>query len=444
MNAALTKVVVAGSLTGLLFGFDTAVIAGTTQGLTSTFGLDRVALGWIVSSVLWGTLAGAFFAGYAGGRFGARDSLRAIAFLYFLSACGVWVTHGLFTFVLFRALCGVAIGASSVLVPTYLAEIAPARSRGVIVGAFQLNIVIGILAAYLSNFAIELLNLGTGGWRWKFAVAVVPAILLGDLLFGIPNSPRWLAAKGRVDEAACVLAKLGVKDVQSELKVYASDGSTGVRAPRLLGSGHGRSILLVTVMGVFNQLSGINALLYYLNDFFGAAGYGRISADWRAILLGATNLIFTLIALAVIDRIGRRKLLRVGSIGLIISLAVLAYIGLTATHHELFLAAIVLFVASFAVSQGTVIWVYIPELFPSAIRAKGVALGASMHWLMDAAIIVTFPAVAAYSKALPFIVFGIAMTAQLIIVTVFFPETSRLSLEEVHRLVTQKQNTGLV
>ena len=432
MNAVLAKGVFVGGLTGLLFGFDTAVIAGATHGLSVTFGLTPAALGWTVSSALWGTLAGALLAGYPGDRYGVRNCLRVIAGMYLLSALGSFAAPTLGLFVAARVLGGLAIGASTVLAPTYLAEIAPAQRRGAMVGTFQLNIVFGILVAYLSNYLIGLSALGAEGWRWKFVVAVVPAALLGGQLFTIPNSPRWLAVRGRRAEAAGVLARIGVGDVAAELASYGrAQGAAGGALGRLSWRRHARPMLLAIGVAAFNQLSGINAILYYLDDIFRAAGFDRVSAAGQAVIIGATNLLFTLLALAVIDRFGRRALLRIGSLGLIVSLAATAYIELSGTHQGWLLWMLVLFIASFAFSQGAVIWVYISEIFPTEVRARGQGLGASTHWFMDALIATLFPVAAAYSKGLPFVFFAVAMVAQLVVVTLFFPETRRVRLEDM-------------
>ena len=434
MNSVLAKGIFVGGLTGLLFGFDTAVIAGTTHGLAVTFGLSPAGLGWTVSSALWGTLTGALLAGYPGDRFGARNCLRVIAAMYLLSALGSFSAPTLGLFVAARVLGGLAIGASTVLAPTYLAEIAPAARRGALVGVFQLNIVFGILVAYLSNDLIGRAALGPQDWRWKFGVALLPAALLGSLLFAIPNSPRWLAARGRLIEAADVLSRIGVAEVTAELAEYARvRGASNGALARLSWRRHARPMWLAIAIAGFNQLSGINAILYYLNDIFVAAGYGRVSAAGQAVIIGASNLLFTLLALAVIDRFGRRSLLRVGSLGLIVALAATAYIELSGTHQGWLLWMLVLFIASFAFSQGAVIWVYIAEIFPTEVRSRGQALGASTHWFMDALIATLFPVAAAYSKGLPFVFFALAMVVQLVVVTLFFPETRRVRLEEMER-----------
>ena len=428
MNTLLKGTLV-GGLAGLLFGFDTAVIAGTTQGLTQAFQLDPSGLGMTVSSALWGTLLGALFAGRPGDRFGARNCLRAIAGLYIVSALGCLFAPSLAVLVAARVLGGVAIGASSVLAPIYLAEIAPAHRRGMLVGAFQFNIVLGILVAYLSNWLVGLAALGADEWRWKFGVAAAPALLLCGLLFGIPNSPRWLAVKGRTREAEQVLREIGAADVAGELARYARGHVAA--GSKLSWSRYRKPMLLAFAIAAFNQLSGINAILYYANDIFAAAGFGKVSADLQSVMIGATNLLFTLLALTVIDRLGRKTLLMVGSVGMVVALAATAWIQWSGMHRDLLLWALVLFIAAFAFSQGAVIWVYISEIFPTEVRARGQSLGASTHWFMDAIVAGVFPAMAARSNGLPFVLFALAMLVQLFVVARWFVETKGTRLEDI-------------
>ncbi|HUO98805.1 MAG TPA: sugar porter family MFS transporter [Rhizomicrobium sp.] len=436
MNATLVRGILVGGLAGLLFGFDTAVIAGTTQGLTAAFHLDPAALGMTVSSALWGTLLGAMSAGLPGDRHGARNCLRAIALIYVISGVGCFVAPTLPVLIAARVLGGLAIGASSVLAPTYLAEISPPRRRGLMVGMFQLNVVSGILIAYLSNWLIGTLDLGAGEWRWKFGVTVLPALLLSLLLLSIPNSPRWLAARERFKEARDILKKIGVRDIDGELDAYAAQhAAAGGRSARLSWSRYAKPMMLAIGIAAFNQLSGINAILYYLNDIFAAAGFGKVSSDLQSVIIGATNLVFTLLALTVIDRVGRKTLLLTGSVGLIAALSATAFIQLTGTHQDWLLWMLVLFIASFAFSQGAVIWVYISEIFPTEVRSRGQSLGSSTHWFMDAVIATAFPLAAAYSKGLPFVFFALAMAVQLVVVARFFPETKGVTLEAMRKSI---------
>ena len=443
INATLLNGVFVGGLAGLLFGFDTAVIAGTTSGLSATFHLDPTQLGVTVSSALWGTLLGAITAGMPGDRFGGRNCLRFIALMYGISAVGCFFAPRLAWLIMARILGGIAVGASSVLAPTYLAEIAPARRRGAMVGLFQFNVVFGILFAYFSNYLIDRymigrIGLGADDWRWKFGVAMIPASLLFILLFSIPNSPRWLAVRGRLDEAAMVLRKIGIADTNQELSSYhraAASAGGHIALPRLSWRLHSKPILLAVAVAGFNQLSGINAILYYLGDIFAAAGFDKVSSDLQSVIIGATNLLFTMLALTVIDRIGRRALLLTGSVGLIASLCGTAAILLSHSHQNDLLGMLILFIASFAFSQGAVIWVYISEIFPTEVRARGQSLGSSTHWLMDAAIATLFPIAAAWSKGIPFVFFAAAMLAQFFVVLKFFPETKGLALEDVDRSI---------
>lgn len=437
MNSTLVRGIFVGGLAGLLFGFDTAVIAGTTQGLTQAFHLDPATLGLTVSSALWGTLAGALFAGKPGDVFGARNCLRAIALMYVVSAIGSFYAPNLLILVASRILGGLAIGASSVLAPTYLAEIAPAKNRGALVGMFQLNIVFGILVAYLSNYLIGTLNLGEDEWRWKFGVTILPSLILWLLLYTIPNSPRWLTVKGKLDEARGVLAKIGIIDPEAELnKYWANHAAHKGTGARLTWKAYARPMLLAIAIAGFNQLSGINAILYYLNDIFAAAGFAKVSADLQSVIIGATNLAFTLFALTIIDRVGRKTLLLIGSVGLVISLAGTAFIQLTGTYQAYLLWMLILFIASFAFSQGAVIWVYISEIFPTEVRSRGQGLGSSTHWFMDAIIATAFPLAAAYSKGLPFVFFAAAMVVQFFVVLKFFPETKGVTLEDMERSIS--------
>ncbi len=430
MNATLFRGVLVGALAGLLFGFDTAVIAGTTEGIRTAFGLDATGVGVTVSSALWGTLAGALLAGMPGDRYGARASLSVIALLYLVSGIGCLLAVNWPMLLIMRVLAGFAVGASSVLAPVYIAEIAPAERRGMMVGAFQLNVVLGILVAYLSNYFVSSLHLGALDWHVKFGVTALPAVLLLVMMRTIPDSPRWLFAKGREAEAAAVLGKLGNADVAGEMAVWRRAEEQS-HVPRLSWKRHHRPMLLAIAIAAFNQLSGINAILYYLNDIFAAAGFTGVSADRQAIVIGACNLLFTGLALTVIDRIGRKTLLLIGSVGLTAALAGVATIFGSGTHQGWLLYLLIGFIAFFAFSQGAVIWVYISEIFPTDVRARGQSLGSSVHWFMDAVIAFGFPLAAAHARALPFWLFGAMMALQFVVVLAFFPETKRRSLEAI-------------
>jgi sugar porter (SP) family MFS transporter len=420
------KAVIIASLAGLLFGFDTAVISGVTGDLKHVFSLGAEGLGLAVSVALWGTFVGALFGGRLGDAIGGRDALRIIGALYILSSLGCALSPNLVSFVVFRFVLGLAVGASSVLAPVYMSEIVPAERRGQLVGLFQFNIVFGILLAYVSNFAVASLMTGPDVWRWKLGLASLPALLFFVLLYGIPQSARWLVAKGRRDDAAESLRRLGVVETDGMLDEFAR-GDLG--SGRLSLKQHGKPILFAILLAMFNQLSGINAILYYLNDIFAAAGFDRVSSDMQAMAVGAANLIATMIGMSFIDRIGRKRLLIIGGIGVSAALGGVAVIMATGQGQGLLLWMLLLFIVSFAFSQGAVIWVYLSEIFPTPVRSRGQSLGSATHWIMNAIISAVFPVVAAETRALPFVVFGICTLASVLIIARYFPETKGVELE---------------
>jgi MFS transporter, SP family, arabinose:H+ symporter len=434
LNSYLIKSAAVGALGGLLFGFDTAVISGTTRSLTEMYHLSPGLLGVTVFSALFGTILGSMLAGMPGDRYGRRDSLRVLAIFYLISALGCAIAWSWNALVFFRFIGGLGIGGSSVLGPMYIAELAPAKYRGRLVGLFQFNVVFGILLAYFSNYVVGLFQLGALEWRWKLGVPALPALLFFLMLFGIPRSPRWLVKKKRVDEARQVLQLTGGENAEGELQDIVQSIHTEDAASDALFSWKYRvPIFLAVSIGMFNQLSGINAILYYINDIFGYAGFSKVSGDLQAVAIGATNLLFTVIAMSVIDRIGRKTLLLVGAVGTAFCLAGVAYIFFTAQHQSFLVWLLVGFIAFFAFSQGAVIWVYIGEVFPNQVRAKGQSLGSFSHWFMNGVISLTFPAIAASSGAYPFVFFSAMMALQFFVVAFFYPETKGVSLEEMQR-----------
>jgi SP family arabinose:H+ symporter-like MFS transporter len=435
INSYLLRSTGVAALGGLLFGFDTAVIAGATHALTDAYRLSPAALGLTVASALWGTILGALFAGIPGDRYGRRDSLRVMAILYVISALGCAFAWDWYSLVFFRLIGGLGIGGSSVLGPMYIAEIAPAKWRGRLVGFFQFNVVAGILLAYLSNYLMGLGGFGAAEWRWKLGVSGAPAILFFLLLFGIPRSPRWLAKKGRTSEARDVLLQIGEENAEAELQdiVASIDADHGHADEPLFQRKYLLPIFLAVSIGMFNQLSGINAILYYLNDIFAKAGFSKVSGDLQAVAIGATNLLFTMIAMSVIDKLGRRTLLLVGAVGTAICLAGVAFIFSTAQHEDWLVWLLVGYIAFFAFSQGAVIWVYLGEVFPNRVRAKGQSLGSTTHWVMNAAISGVFPILAKRSGAVPFMFFSAMMVVQFFVVLSLYPETKGVSLEELQK-----------
>jgi SP family arabinose:H+ symporter-like MFS transporter len=435
INSYLLRSTGVAALGGLLFGFDTAVIAGATHALTDAYQLSPAALGLTVASALWGTILGALFAGIPGDRYGRRDSLRVMAVLYVVSALGCAFAWDWYSLVFFRLIGGLGIGGSSVLGPMYIAEIAPAKWRGRLVGFFQFNVVAGILLAYLSNYLLGLAGFGATEWRWKLGVSALPAIFFFLLLFGIPRSPRWLVKKGRIAEAREVFRLIGEQNVEGELQdiVASIDADHGHADEPLFQRKYRLPIFLAVSIGMFNQLSGINAILYYLNDIFAKAGFSKVSGDLQAVAIGATNLLFTMIAMSVIDKLGRKTLLLVGAVGTAICLAGVAFIFSTAKHEDWLVWLLVGYIAFFAFSQGAVIWVYLSEVFPNRVRAKGQSLGSATHWVMNAIISGVFPVLAARSGAIPFMFFSAMMVVQFFVVLSLYPETKGASLEELQK-----------
>ena len=435
LNSTLVKSTVVAALGGLLFGFDTAVIAGATSALAGFFDLTPRGLGLTVSVALWGTVVGALLASVPGDRYGRRDSLRVMAILYLASALGCAFASNWYGLLGFRFVGGLAIGGSSVLGPMYIAEIAPAKWRGRLVGFFQFNVVAGILLAYLSNYIVGMTHGGPSEWRWKLGVSALPAALFFLLLSRIPRSPRWLAEKGHTEEARRVLKLIGEENIDTELDsmMAAVQLEKQYGQERLFSARNRLPLFLAVSIAMFNQLSGINAILYYLNDIFARAGFSKVSSDLQAVAIGGTNLIFTMLAMSIIDRVGRRTLMLIGSVGTAAALAGVAAIFWTGQHEGLLVWLLIGFIAAFAFSQGSVIWVYISEVFPTAVRAKGQSLGSSTHWIMNALISWAFPIVAASSKAAPFVFFSTMMAFEFLIVLLVYPETKNITLEDMEK-----------
>lgn len=433
LNTYLLKGALVGSLGGLLFGFDTAVIAGTTENLTRVFSLSPVYLGITVSIALWGTVIGAMGTGQLGDKLGGRNALRIMAVLYLVSALGCFVAWNWSSLLFFRFIGGLGIGGSSVLGPVYIAEISPAKWRGRLVGLFQINVVLGILVAYFSNFVLARLIPGDALWHWQLGIAAVPALFFFVLLFSIPHSSRWLVTKNRVDEAREVLRLVGSRDSEAELKAIVDS----VHLDRLrekekvFSRKYAFPIFLAVTVAVFNQLAGINAILYYLNDIFHSAGFSQISSAGQAVIIGFANLVATLVAMSLIDKFGRKTLLLVGSVGMAICLAGVAKLFADHAQSAALLWLLVGFIVFFALSQGSVVWVYISEVFPTRVRSKGQSIGASSNWISNALIAAVFPAVAAWSIAVPFVFFSAMMVLQFFIVLFFFPETKGATLEQI-------------
>ncbi len=440
MNQTLLRCSIIAALGGLLFGFDTAVISGTTDHLREVFELDAFGLGYVVASALIGTILGAWFASGPADVIGRRSTLFLIAVLYLISAIGSAVAWDANAFVLFRWIGGLGVGASSVVAPMYIAEISPPKFRGRLVAITQFNIVLGILLAYLSNYGVALMDLGAIEWRVMFGIEAFPAATFFALLFLVPRSPRWLVSVRRSDEAAAVLRAVGAENVERELEqITASLEETRGAVERVLRKRYRRPVLLALAIATFNQLSGINALMYYAPEIFRMAGAGTDSSLGQAVIVGCTNLVFTMAALLVIDKFGRCKLMVAGSVGYIVSLAATAAAfyaygtDFTPFGSTVVLASLMVFIASHAFGQGAVIWVYLSEIFPTRVRAQGQALGSFTHWVFAAGISWSFPMIAEVSGGHAFAFYSSMMVLQLLWVLKVMPETKGVPLEEIEK-----------
>jgi sugar porter (SP) family MFS transporter len=437
LGPQLVRSAAVAALGSFLFGFDTAVISGTTDALRLRFGLDSGQLGFTVASALLGTIAGAVAAGKPSERYGRLPMLRALAVLYFVSALGCGVAQGWVSLVVFRFVGGLAIGGSSVVAPMYIAEIAPAARRGRLVALSQFNVVLGILAAYLSNYALAAALGGpeSDAWRVMLGIAALPAVLFYVLARRIPESPRWLVERHRREEAAEVLRRVGSEDPEglvAEIAESLHEESVAADEP-FFQKKYRKPILLAIMVATFNQLAGINALIYYTADIFGMAGAGRASALVQSVIIGFTNLVFTMLAMSVIDRFGRKRLLLVGAAGLFVCLSLVAWAFHTGVGGLVVLGSLIGYIAFFAFSQGSVIWVYLSEIFPNRVRARGQALGSFVHWFWAAVVSWTFPIVAEASGASAFAFFAAMMALQFVLVWLFLPETKGVSLESIQR-----------
>ena len=431
------------SLGGLLFGFDTAVISGTTGWLEKSFDLSSFWLGFTVASALIGTVIGAIIIGKPADKYGRKNVLFVIAILFLISALGSAMAWDWYSFLFFRFIGGLAVGGASVASPMYIAEIAPAKYRGRLVAITQFNIVLGMLLAFFSNYIITGLNLGAIEWRWMFGVEALPAALFFLLLFRNPCSPRWLIANNRIDEAKLVLEKFGtdngsVSEEIEEIKASLVSEQSGL-SETLLSKKYMKPILLAVAIAMFNQLSGINAIWYYAPHIFKMAGAGAESAMLQTILLGGINIVLTMLALAVIDKFGRKKLMIIGSVGYLVSLSAVAWAfytygtDFTDIGSTVVLAGLLIFIASHAFGQGAVIWVFLSEIFPNKVRAKGQALGTFTHWFMAAIISWTFPMIAEISGGHTFAFYAVCMIGQLFWVIYIMPETKGVSLEQIQK-----------
>lgn len=422
------------ALAGFIFGFDTVVISGAEQRIQELWGLGAGMHGLAMSMALWGTVLGALLGAWPTDRFGRKQTLLWIGILYFVSALGSALATDAYTFMIARFIGGVGIGVSTVAAPLYISEISPADKRGRLAGMFQFNIVFGILVAFLSNFLLG--GVGENAWRWMMGVEAAPALIYTLMCFGIPESPRWLIGKrGDRAEGLKVLALLRPGDSEEALGAKADEieaaSHTVVGKPKFWTNRLRIPILLAFFIAFFNQLSGINAVLYFAPRIFEMTGLGEKAALLQSVGIGVTNLVFTFVGLWLIDHLGRRTLLYIGSLGYIASLGLCSWAFFT-ENFAIVPICIFAFIAAHAVGQGAVIWVFISEVFPNANRAAGQSLGSSTHWVFAALLTLIFPKlVSAFPAGYVFLFFCLMMVLQLVWVKLMVPETKGVSLEKI-------------
>jgi sugar porter (SP) family MFS transporter len=424
------------ALGGFLFGFDTAVISGVEQSLQSLWQLSVWEHGLTVSIALIGTVIGSMTGGIPAEQLGRKRTLFWIAILYLLASLGTALAPTWSVFLVFRFLGGLGVGASSVAAPMYITEISPAKSRGKLVALFQFNVVLGILIAYLSNYLLA--GVGTESWRWMLGVQALPSLIFLIAVINIPESPRWLLLKKNdVAGAREVLNMIDSATAETTLAAIQQSSQSSNASARLFSGQYSTPVMLAILFAVFNQVSGINAIIYYAPRIFEMTGLGKSSALLSSAGIGLINLIFTMISMNLIDRYGRRTLMKIGSVGLIVTLALVARAFYVQDFSGMTVPLLLfVYIAFFGFSQGAVIWVFISEIFPNEVRASGQALGSFTHWLMAAIITFTFPYLAEqFGGGNTFLFFTVMMVLQLLFVLRLMPETKGTSLEQIERTV---------
>lgn len=429
------------TLGGFLFGFDTAVISGAEQSIQKIWILNEVQHGLTVSIALFGTVLGALFGGVPSDRLGRKYTLFWIGVLYFVSAIGSATVGNWYLFLFFRFIGGLGVGASSVAAPMYISEISPTGKRGRLVALFQFNVVFGILIAYLSNYLIQQGG-GEQAWRWMLGVEGIPALAFIILVPFIPESPRWLIVKkDMVDKAREIFVKIGAVNVEEEIRRIVDTHRMHdrlARKDRFFQKRFTYPILLAVLFAMFNQLSGINAIIYYAPRIFQNAGFDAGSALLSTAGVGLIIFIFTIVAINLIDHYGRRFLMLIGSVGLIITLGMTSAAFYFSIGGQLLAISLFIYMAFFGLSQGTVIWVFIAEIFPNEVRAYGQALGSFTHWLMAALVTFAVPTAEKIGFGPTFLFFSVMMVLQLVFVLKMMPETKGISLEELEEKVLKR------
>lgn len=428
------------ALAGFLFGFDTVVISGADKKLQELWQTSDLFHGSVVMAMaLWGTVIGAIFGGIPTNKLGRKKTLIWIGVLFLASAIGSALANDPYTFAFFRFLGGLGIGASTIAAPAYVSEIAPAKDRGRLVALYQFNIVLGILLAFLSNYLLR--DVGENAWRWMIGVMAFPSFFYTIIVFAIPESPRWLISQSRNEEAKKVLQQIDTKAKIEELMAELHAGEDNhVKGETIFLKKYRFPLILAFLIAVFNQFSGINAFLYYAPRIFAEAGLEESAALMSSIGIGVTNLIFTLFGVFLIDVLGRKKLMYIGSFGYIISLGLVSLAFFLKWQGMAVPIFLFLFIASHAIGQGAVIWVFISEIFPNHLRASGQAFGSSTHWVLAAIIPSMVPFLfSTIGAGMVFLIFAVMMVFQLLFVMFMMPETKGKSLEELQETVFKQK-----
>jgi sugar porter (SP) family MFS transporter len=440
MNKKILLWSITAALAGFLFGFDVVVISGADKKLQALWGSSEAFHGAVVMGMaLWGTVVGAIFGGIPTNKYGRKSTLIVIGILFALSAIGSAFANDPYVFAFARFIGGLGVGASTIAAPAYISEIAPAKDRGRLVAMYQFNIVFGIMIAYLSNYLLS--DIGENAWRWMLGVEAIPAVLYILFALKLPKSPRWLLSQSREAEARDVLKIIDPEaDVDAQVKEFNSHSEKSDKSETIFIKKYRFPLMLAFFIAFFNQFSGINAVLYYAPRIFEAAGLGESSALLNSIGLGVTNLVFTLLGVFLIDKLGRKTLMYIGSVAYITSLGLLAAAFLLGWTGMAVPAFLFLFIAAHAVGQGAVIWVFISEIFPNHLRASGQAFGSSTHWVLAAVIPSLFPfLLKLVGGGLVFLVFAIMMVFQLLFVAFMMPETKGKTLEELEDIMLKKK-----
>jgi len=427
------------ALGGFLFGFETAVISGAEKTIQQLWNLSSGWQGFTVASSLIGTVIGSLVAGMPAQKFGRKKVLTAIAILYVFSAVGCAITPVWVLFIVFRFLGGLAVGASSVVGPMYISEVAPAPIRGRLTGFFQVMIVTGIFVAYITNFLFA--DFGEDGWRWMLGIMIVPSAIFAILVRFIPESPRWLILNNRDAEAQEVFARTGESDAAAIVREEHKLSKEGLKESLFNGK-YGKPILYAVLLAMFNQLSGINAILYYAPRIFEMAGFDKSQSFLLPVYIGAANLIFTVLAMTIIDKFGRKTLLLTGCMGLVFFLSMTAYAFKYDSAGQSILFYLLGYIAFFGFSQGAVLWVFVSEIFPNSVRSQGSSLGSFTHWIMAAIISWSFPMIvegSADGGFYSFIFYAVMMLVAFFVTWKLMPETKGRSLEQIEKELGIKQ-----